>query len=181
MVFRRVFSGITPLDFPREEADRTVGTAGVEAGCCRVGRAVGRSGVEGERSLVGLNVEGDSPEFLVMTGRLFLGLLDGKGGRAVFGGSIGGRDEMGSAVATVVDMVMTADGISIRATMDPATALTTSRRRSWTIDSRIYSMNFIEKLCSRKSVVWRRTGQRARATARWGSRTQYFEPVARSD
>lgn len=120
MVFRTDFSGIKPLAFPREEAERTVGTAGVEAVCCRVGRAECRRGVEGERSLVGFNVEDNSPGFLVMTGRLLLGLLDGKGGRAVFGGSIGGRDKTGSAVAPVVDMVVTADRISIPANMNPA-------------------------------------------------------------
>lgn len=106
MVFRTVFSGIAPLALPREEADRTVGTTGVEAGCCGVGRAEGRRGDEGERNLVGFNVEVGSPEILVTTGRLFLGLLDGKGGRAVFGGSIGGRDKTGSDVATVADMVV---------------------------------------------------------------------------
>ena len=54
IVFRRAFSGPPPLAFPIEEADRNVGTAGVEADCCGVGKAEGRSGFEGERSLVGL-------------------------------------------------------------------------------------------------------------------------------
>lgn len=54
LVFRRAFSGPDPLAFPIDEADRTVGTAGVEAGCCGVGKAEGRRGFEGERSLVGL-------------------------------------------------------------------------------------------------------------------------------
>jgi hypothetical protein len=105
MVFRTVFSETGPLAFPSDEDDRTVGTAGVEAGCCRVGRAEARSGVEGERSLVGLCVVLKSPQSLVTTGKLFLGLAEGKGGRAVFGGSIGGLDKTGSEVPTAVAMV----------------------------------------------------------------------------
>jgi hypothetical protein len=105
MVFRTVFSETGPLAFPSDEDDRAEGTAGVEARWCRVGRAEGRSGVEGERSLVGLCVAVKSPESLVTTGRLFLGLAGGKGGRAVFGGSIGGLDKTGSEVPTAVDMV----------------------------------------------------------------------------
>lgn len=56
MVFRRPFSGSDPLAFPRDEALRIVGTAGVEAACCRVGKVERRSGVEGERSFVGLDI-----------------------------------------------------------------------------------------------------------------------------
>ena len=40
-----------------------------------------------------------------MTGRLFLGLVEGKGGSAVFGGSMGGLDKTGSDVANAIDMV----------------------------------------------------------------------------
>lgn len=42
---------------------------------------------------------------MVPMGGLFLGLLEGRGGRAVVGGSMGGLDKTGSAVATAVDMV----------------------------------------------------------------------------
>jgi hypothetical protein len=105
MVFRTAFSEINPLAFPSEEADLTVGTAGVEVRCCAVGSAESRSGVEGERSFVGLCVVFEPARSFVTTGRLFLGLLEGRGGRAVLGGSIGGRDETGSDVATVIDMV----------------------------------------------------------------------------
>jgi hypothetical protein len=61
--------------------------------------------MEGERSFVGLWVAFESPPALVTTGRLFLGLLVGKGGRAVVGGSMGGRDKMGRDVGTGIDML----------------------------------------------------------------------------
>jgi hypothetical protein len=104
IVFRMVFSGIAALAFPSDEADRTVGTDGVEEACCKVGRAEGRNGVEGERSFVGLCGTPASPKPLVASGRLFLGLLVGRGGRAVVGGSIAGRDKTGRDVVTAVDM-----------------------------------------------------------------------------
>ncbi len=106
IVFRTVFSETDPLALPSDEADRTVGTAGVVAACCRVGKAEGRRGVEGERRFVGLCVALESPKFFVTTGRLFPGLLEGKGGSAVVGGCIGGLDKTGSEVATAVDMVV---------------------------------------------------------------------------
>ena len=56
IVFRTPLSEDNPLVLPSEEADRIVGTMGVEAGCCGVGKAEGRSGVEGERSFGGLRV-----------------------------------------------------------------------------------------------------------------------------
>lgn len=104
IVFRTVFSGIAPLALPRDEADRRVGTAGVEEDC-EVCKAEGRSGVEGYRSFVGLCVVLESPDLLLTTGRLFLGLAEGNGGRAVVGGSMGGDDDKtGSDVATAADM-----------------------------------------------------------------------------
>lgn len=91
------------------------------AACCGVGEADGRSGVEGERSLVGLCTAFVAPRFLVITGRLFLGLLEGKGGRAVLGGSIGGLDKTGSEVAISTDMVADAVRIAIQAPSDSTT------------------------------------------------------------
>lgn len=109
MVFRTVFSGIVPLALPRDEADRTVGTAGVEAEWCGVGKADGRSGVEGERNFVGLRSAPESLAFSVAKGRLFLDFPEGKGGRAMLGGSMGGRDRTGSDVATAIDMLIECD------------------------------------------------------------------------
>lgn len=100
MVFRTAFSEIDLLALPSEEAERSVGTADWETACWGVGNAEGRKGVEGERSFVGLDVAVGPAVSMATTGRLFLGLLGGRGGRAVLGGSTAGRDETGMDVAT---------------------------------------------------------------------------------
>ena len=99
MVFLIALSVNGTLGLLSEGDDRRADTAIAEPDNWDV-----RRGEEGDRILVGLpRAELESPSSLVAKGKLFRGLLEGKEGRAVLGGSMtGGCDGKGSDVATTV-------------------------------------------------------------------------------